>query len=92
MARLTDHDVRDAEDALRAEIRLVVNRYIRRMTEVGKAYIQSEIEEAEKEESVVDGTSIGRSAASRATADYFGGLAGVAPQAAIEGAANRVEP
>lgn len=84
MARLTDHDVRDAEHALRTELALLVGRYVRRMAEMGKAYIQEEIEQAGKEGRLVDGTAIGRSAAERAAFDYFGGLAGK-PQAAIEG-------
>jgi hypothetical protein len=84
MARLTDHDIRDAEHALRMELALVVARYTRRMAEAGKAYIQEEIETANKEGRDVDGTEIGRTAAERAARDYFGGLAG-RPQAAIEG-------
>ena len=84
MARLTDHDIRDAEHALRMELTLVVARYVRRMTEMGKAYIQEEIETANKMGVGVDGTAIGRSAAERAAADYFGGLAGK-PQSALEG-------
>jgi hypothetical protein len=88
MARLTDHDIRDAEDAARAEIGLVVKRYIRRMAEMSKAYIQEGIETATKEGRDVNGTAIGRAAAARAAADYFGGLAG-APQPALEGVAYR---
>jgi hypothetical protein len=91
LARLTDHDVRDAEDALRAEIRLIVNRYIRRMLELGKAHIQEEIEQASKEGESVDGTAIGRAAAARASSDYFGGLAGAKPQPAIEGHVDRAD-
>lgn len=76
MARLTDHDVRDAEHALRMEITLVIARYTRRMVELGKAFIQEAIEEANREGVIVDGTAIGRTAAARAAQDYFGGLAG----------------
>ncbi len=83
MARLTDHDIRDAEHALRMELTLVVARYTRRMAEMGKAYIQEEIEKANKEGRSVDGTEVGRAAAERAAADYFGGLAG-RPQQALE--------
>jgi len=83
MARLTDHDIRDAEHALRMELTLVVARYTRRMVEMGKAYIQEEIETASKEKRSVDGTEIGRAAAERAARDYFGGLAG-RPQHAID--------
>jgi hypothetical protein len=84
MARLSDHDIRDAEHALRAEIALVVGRYIRRMNEMGKAYIQEQIEQAAKGEDPIDGTAIGRAAAERAASDYFGGLAGSAPQPVLE--------
>jgi hypothetical protein len=77
MARLSDHDVRDAEHALRAELALIVGRYLRRMLESGKAHIQTDIEEAvQSGEENVDGTAIGRAAAEKAAADYFGGLAG----------------
>jgi len=76
MARLTDHDLRDAEDAARMELGLVVKRYTRRMHELGKAYIQEAIEEAAKEGAYINGTQIGREAARRAAIPYFGGLAG----------------
>lgn len=76
MARLSDHDVRDAEHALRAEIALIVGRYVRRMSELGKAYIQEAIEDAVREEAYVNGTAIGRAAARRAAGGYFHGLAG----------------
>ena len=88
MARLSDHDLRDAEHALRVELTLVVARYTRRMTEIGKAYIQEAIEQANKDGSLVNGTSIGREAASRAASSYFGGLAGAAPQQVIESKAD----
>ena len=90
MARLTDHDVRDAEHALRAELALIVGRYMRRMLEGGKAIIQTEIEEASKLEEEIDGTAIGRAAAARAAREYFDGLAGdTKPRAAIEGRVDR---
>lgn len=92
MARLTDHDVRDAEDALRKELALIWGRYARRMLEMGKAFAQEAIEAAAKEGRDIDGTAIGRAAAERAAFDYFGGLAGATPRAAIEGRANLVEP
>lgn len=76
MARLTDHDVRDAEHALRTEIALCVGRYTRRMLEMGKAYIQEELETANKEGTSVDGTAVGRAAAQRAAFPYFGNIAG----------------
>jgi hypothetical protein len=89
MARLTDHDVRDAEHAMRMELNLVTARYTRRMAELGKAYIQEAIEDAIKEGGEIDGTTIGRAAAERSARDYFGGLAGDAPRGAIEGSATR---
>jgi len=88
MARLSDHDVRDAEHALRAEIALIVGRYTRRMLEAGKAHIQQEIERAASEEVTVDGSAIGREAAARAAFPYFGDLAGageIARRALVEG-------
>ena len=89
MARLSDHDIRDAEHALRMEITLLVSRYTRRLVEQGKAKIQEAVELAAKEEREIDGTAIGRAAAAEAARDYFGGLAGVSPQTAIEGSATR---
>lgn len=83
MARLSDHDIRDAEHALRMELALVVSRYTRRMTELGKAKIQEAIEQAVKDGREIDGTAIGRAAAAEAASDYFGGLAGVAPGHAV---------
>jgi len=90
MARLSDHDVRDAEHALRMEIALTVGQYVRRMNEMGKAYIQEALEEASKNEEAVNGIAVGRAAAERATSDYFGGLAG-AQYPAIEGSGTRSE-
>lgn len=89
MARLTDHDLRDAEHALRAELALIAGRYARRMLEMGKAHIQEAIEEAQKGGIDVDGTSIGRAAASRAAAPYFGGLAGAQHLDVVESGADR---
>lgn len=76
MARLTDHDVRDAEAALRCEISKLIGRYVRRMNEMGKAHIQEAIEEAARNGDHIDGTKIGEEAARRAAFPYFGGLAG----------------
>lgn len=76
MARLTDHDVRDAEDALRKELALINGRYQRRMAEMGKAHIQEAIEAAARDGDAINGTEIGREAARRAAFPYFGGLAG----------------
>jgi hypothetical protein len=71
MARLTDHDVRDAEHALRLELSLLLGRYSRRVLEQGKALIQTEVEEASKGEEAIDGTAIGREAFRRAASAYF---------------------
>lgn len=88
MARLSDHDQRDAEHALRAEITLVLARYARRMADKGKAYITEAISKAAKEGENVDGTSIGRAAADRVKAEYF---ATSTPDPAIEAVATRVD-
>jgi hypothetical protein len=84
MARLTDHDTRDAEDALRKELSLIFGRYVRRMLSEGKAHIVEGIAEASKEEGEIDGIAIGRAAAARVTAKYF---AVAKPKAAIEASA-----
>jgi hypothetical protein len=89
MARLTDHDIRDAEDALRKELSLVLNKYARRMAEMGKAHIQEAIETANKEGLSVDGTSIGRTAAARAAYPYFGDISGGDSLTVVEGNATR---
>ena len=91
MARLSDHDVRDAEHALRAEIALLVGRYVRRLLEAGKGEIQVLLEEAAKEGYEIDGTQVGRTAAQNAARFYFGGLAGETPRPAIEGTAANSE-
>ena len=75
MARLTDHDVRDAEHALRSELALLWGRYGRRMHEAGKGEIQVELEAAALNGEAINGTEIGRRAAARAALPYFGGLA-----------------
>jgi hypothetical protein len=55
------------------------------MNEMGKAYLQEALEEAEKGETkYVDGTAVGRAAADRAARAYFPGLAG-APHQIVEG-------
>jgi hypothetical protein len=89
MARLSDHSIRDAEHALRAECALIVGLYVRRMIEIGKAYIQEAVEEASKEGRDVNGTAIGRAAAKRAAGDYFGGLAGETFTPVVEGEGDR---
>lgn len=71
MARLSDHDQRDAEHALRAEITLELARYARRMADKGKAIITEAISQAVREGKDIDGTAIGRAAAARVKAEYF---------------------
>ncbi len=88
MARLSDHDLRDAEHALRAELALLVGQYVRRMAELGKAFIQEEIETASKDGGDINGTAIGRAAAERAAFSYFGGLAGTQLRATVESGPN----
>lgn len=88
MAALSDHDRRDAEHALRAETAILIQKYVRRVVDVGKAYIKEELDEAAREGRAVDGTSVGRAAAVRAAAAYFGAIEAHA-QPAIEGTAAR---
>ena len=85
MARLTDHDQRDAEHVLRAETTLILARYARRMLANGKAYITEAIAEAIKEGRDIDGIAIGRAAAERVKAEYFAPPG--RPEAAIEATA-----
>ena len=81
MASVSDHVRRDAEHAARAEIRVHLGRFIRRMDEQAKAHIKSTIERAVAEGRPVDGLEIGREAAASAVALYMD--AGE-PQPAIE--------
>lgn len=71
MAALSDHDRRDAEHAARAEVAILVQKYVRRMTEIAKAYIKEELDDAARAGRSVDGTALGRAAANRATSHYF---------------------
>ena len=73
MARLTDHDVRDAEHAARLACAEVLGKYQRRIAEMSKAYIMEAIEKHVEsgEEGEIDGSAIGREAARRAIAPYF---------------------
>ena len=83
MAALSDHDRRDAEHALRAETAILIQKYVRRVIDLGKAYVKEELDEAAREGRSVDGTAVGRAAASRAATNYFGLEADPLP--AIEG-------
>lgn len=72
MARLTDHDVRDAEHAARLACSEVLGKYQRRIAEMSKALIQEAIERAAEEgNDDIDGAAIGREAAHAAIAPYF---------------------
>lgn len=72
MARLTDHDIRDAEHAARLACAEVLGKYQRRIAEMSKALIQERIEKAAEEgNNDVDGSAIGRAAAYEAIAPYF---------------------
>lgn len=76
MARLSDHVIRDAEHAGRAETVLILGQYGRRIGEMTKAYIQEAVEQAVLKGDPINGIEIGREAARRAAFPYFGGLAG----------------
>lgn len=81
MSALTDHTRRDAEHAARSLIRVEVMRYVRRMDELAKGEIKEAIERATQEGTAIDGTDLGKAAATSAIAAYIG--AGE-PQPAIE--------
>lgn len=85
MARLSDHDQRDAEHVLRTEITLILQRYGRRMADKGKAYITEAMSQMAKEGKDVDGSTIGRIAAERVKAEYF--ATSSKPEPAIEASA-----
>ena len=80
MARLTDHDRRDAEHALRAEIALIQGRYTRRLYEAGKARIEEEFNRLLKEGRDIDGLTTGRAAAQAVASQFF---PNAAPKTAI---------
>ena len=90
MAALSDHDRRDAEHAARAEMAILIQKYVRRVNEAAKAYIKEALDDAARNGDTVDGTAIGRGAAGRAIADWMGIEAGT-PQPAIEGSASRAD-
>jgi hypothetical protein len=72
MPSVSDHDRRDAWSAMRAEIRIQVSRYVRRMEETAKGIIQEELESATQNGEPVEGTQVGRVAAAHAIATYIG--------------------
>ena len=78
---LADHVRRDAEHAARSDIRVHVQRFIRRMDGEARAAIAAAIEEAEASGEAVDGLEIGRQAAARAIGRY---MAAGEPQPAID--------
>jgi len=85
MSALSDHDRRDAEDAARAEVRLSINKYIRRMAETSKTIIKEALDAASQSGEAVDGTAIGRAAAEESARQW---LYGGSPQPVVEGSAN----
>lgn len=84
MPALSDHTRRDAEHAARQEIRTEIMRYVRRMDELAKGHVKEAIEQATQNGEVVDGTQLGKDAATRAIRAYIGEGE---PQAAIEAGA-----
>lgn len=68
MAANPDHIRRDAEHAARTEIAVFLAKFQRRMYEEAKAHIAEEISGGAG--GVLDGTHVGRTAASRAIAAY----------------------
>lgn len=78
---LSDHTRRDAEAYSRALIAQELGRYRRRMEELAKGVIKTQIEEATKNERAIDGFTVGKAAADSAVHAYF---TPGEPQAAIE--------
>ena len=70
MPATSDHIRRDALHAARSEVRILVSKYIRRLDEEAKAFIESELARADG--GTVDGTELGRSAAEAAIRNYLG--------------------
>jgi hypothetical protein len=81
MPSLSDHTRRDAEHAARSLIRVEVMRYVRRMDELAKGHIKEAIEQATQEGNAIDGTDLGKTAATGAIRAYIGSGE---PQPAIE--------
>ena len=73
MAYLKDHALRDAHDAARKEISILVSQYVRRISEDAKEIIAKEIESAARDGRPFHGISVGREAATEAAAKYFPG-------------------
>lgn len=82
MPSVSDHIRRDAEHAARSDIRVLILKYVRRMDEQAKAHIAEAIANAEPG-AELDGTRIGRDAASKAIA----ALIAPEPFEALEGTA-----
>ena len=92
MPATSDHDRRDALAAAYAEIGLFIGRYRRRFFEAAKATVNEEIERAELTGEEVDGTAIGRAAASAAIAQYLGPEIHEAVEGAAAGAGGQLGP
>lgn len=72
MPATTDHDRRDAYAAAYAEIQLELGKHRRRLFEKAKTDIDTQIADAAKERRAVDGTKLGRAAATAALDHYLG--------------------
>jgi mevalonate pyrophosphate decarboxylase len=81
MARLSDHDRRDAEHAARAKIAVSLQRFRRRMDELAKAHIAEQMEQAQAKGEAIDGTAAGEAAANLAINAFIGDGK---PEAAID--------
>lgn len=77
-----DHAKRDALHAARAEISIAITKYTRRLHETAFAYIDSERAKSSKGGSEIDGTALGRQAATVARTTWIGIDDG--PEEAIE--------
>ena len=71
MARNSDHELRDAQHRIRAELSLELARYSRRMLENAYAHAVEAIAQANKAGEDINGVEIGKIAAERAKIEYF---------------------
>lgn len=72
MPSLSDHTRRDALHAARSHVRIETQRYVRRMDELARSYVNEAIEEATNDGNPIDGTTLGQDAATRAIRAYIG--------------------
>jgi hypothetical protein len=71
MARVSDHEMRDAEHQLRCAISLEVQRYVRRMYEKGRACIIQAADDVNRNGGLVDGVKIGKAVGEQIVREYF---------------------